>query len=189
MDEVIMEVIPLVRSAAGATYRAYVRGHMRTDGTWEGWLEFVPTLSTLSPLRTSRETTQSSRAALEYWASGLEAAYYDGALARAKPIGEVAPVPLALSVLEQTVLDLFRLEQTLRLRTQLVFATLSTHVNADIVRAFEALERQWHLVIRYTDAGEDWLQLTEVGAQAVGLTQASTALPHVVPHPPTNIPS
>jgi hypothetical protein len=189
MDEIIMEVFPLVRSASGETYRSYVRGRMRTDSTWEGWLEFVPTVSTLAPLRTSRETTQSNRTALEYWASGLEAAYYEGALARAKPIDEVAPVPLALSVLEQTVLDLFRMEQTLRLRTQFVFTTLSTHANADIVRAFEALERQRHLVIRYTDAGEDWLQLTEVGAHAVGLTQASTALPHVVPHPPTNIPS
>lgn len=188
MTEVILEVIPLVQGPGGETYRVYVRGQMRGDGTWEGWLEFVPTLSTLPPLRTPRETTQSTRAALEHWAAALEATYYEGALARARPIDEVAPGPIALSVLEQTVLDLFRLEQTLRLRTQFIFSTLITDANADLVRAFEALERTWHLVIRYTDAGEDWLQLTEAGARAVGLTQTTAALPQVVPHPPRSIP-
>jgi hypothetical protein len=188
MDEVILEGIPLVQGSAGETYRVYVRGHMRLDGTWEGWLEFVPSLSTFPPLRTPRETTQSNRAALEYWAAGLEATYYDGALARARPIDEVVQAPLALSVVEQTVLDLFQLEQTSRLRTRFIFSTLITHANADLVRAFEALERHWGLVVRSTDAGEDWLQLTEAGMRTVGLTQTSAALSHVVPHPPRSIP-
>ncbi len=188
MAEVILEVLPLVQRVAGETYRAYVRGQMRTDGTWEGWLEFVPTLSTLPPLRTSRETTQSNRTALEYWASGLEATYYEGALARARPLAEPAPAPLALSVLEQTVLDLFRLEQTQRLRTPFIFTTLISHANADLVRAFQALEQRWRLVIRYTDAGEDWLHLTAAGAHAVGLAQESDAVRDVVPHPPRRSP-
>jgi len=35
------------------------------------------------PLATPRETTQSNRAALEYWARGLEPIYLEGALVRA----------------------------------------------------------------------------------------------------------
>jgi hypothetical protein len=35
------------------------------------------------PLATSRETTQSSRQALTYWAGGLAATYLEGALKRA----------------------------------------------------------------------------------------------------------
>jgi hypothetical protein len=100
----------------------------------------------------------------------------------------VVPAASALPAIEQTVLDLFRLEQTLRLRTPFIFTTLTAHVNADLVRALEALEQRWRLVIRYTDAGEDWLQLTATGAQAVGLTYTSGAVPDVVPHPPRSIP-
>lgn len=188
MPEVILEVVPLVQSPAGDTYRAYVRGEMRTDGTWEGWLEFVPSNSTRPPLRTARETTQSNRAALEYWASGLESVYYEGALARARPLDEDASVPIALSMLEQTVLDLFRLQQTLRLRTQFIFTTLITHANADVVRAFETLEQRQRLVVRSTDEGEDWLQLTAAGTQALGLAQDRDMVRHVVPHPPKSIP-
>jgi hypothetical protein len=188
MAEVILEVAPLVQSPTGQHYRAYVHGQTRADGTWEGWLEFVPTDRTAAPLRTPRETTQANRADLVYWASGLEPVYYAGALARARPIGAVELELAALSVLEQTVLDLFRLEQTVRLRTQFIFTSLVTHANADLVRAFEDLEQRWRLVIRYTDAGEDWLQLTPAGATAVGLSPASTAGHPVVPHPPKSIP-
>jgi hypothetical protein len=34
--------------------------------------------------RTGQETSQPDRKALEYWATGLEAVYLEGALARAK---------------------------------------------------------------------------------------------------------
>jgi hypothetical protein len=34
-------------------------------------------------LRTERETTQPDKAVLEYWATGLEPIYFEGALARA----------------------------------------------------------------------------------------------------------
>jgi len=35
-------------------------------------------------LRTEQETSQPNRAAIEYWADGLEPIYLDGALARAQ---------------------------------------------------------------------------------------------------------
>ena len=57
-------------------------GEGRADGSWEGWLVFVPHDGSL-PLATPRETTQSTRQALTYWASGLEPIYLEGAFARA----------------------------------------------------------------------------------------------------------
>ena len=61
-------------------YRAFVMGEARGDGTWSGWIEFD---NGVSRLRTGQETSQPSRDALAYWASGLEDVYFDGALTRA----------------------------------------------------------------------------------------------------------
>jgi hypothetical protein len=63
-------------------YSVYVLGAERGDGTWAGWIEFVPADGT-HRLRTAQETSQPNRDALAYWASGLEDVYLDGALARA----------------------------------------------------------------------------------------------------------
>jgi hypothetical protein len=59
-------------------------GEERTDGTWRGWLEFYPNETDLPVLRTSQETSQPNRTAIEYWATGLEPIYFEGALERAK---------------------------------------------------------------------------------------------------------
>jgi hypothetical protein len=66
----------------GTPYRATTWGEQREDGTWWGWLEFEPRTGG-SSLRTGQETTQPSRDALAYWASGLEAVYLEGAFVRA----------------------------------------------------------------------------------------------------------
>jgi hypothetical protein len=56
-----------------------------TDGRWQGWIVSVPA-GDGQPRRTDRETTQSTRAALEYWATSVTAVYLEGALARSTPI-------------------------------------------------------------------------------------------------------
>jgi len=66
------------------TYVVWVAGDERVDGTWEGWLEFYPATTSQPILVTERETSQPNRAALEYWADGLEPIYLEGALARAQ---------------------------------------------------------------------------------------------------------
>lgn len=63
-------------------YSAFILGVERTDGTWAGWIEFVP-FDGVRRLRTGQETSQSNRDALYYWATGLEDVYFDGALSRA----------------------------------------------------------------------------------------------------------
>ncbi|MET0625849.1 MAG: hypothetical protein ABW250_23145 [Pyrinomonadaceae bacterium] len=81
MAELIQTYAETLRDSRGMDYTAHAYGEARDDGTWEGWLEFEPADGGAS-LRTGRETTQPGRAALAYWASGLEAVYLEGALAR-----------------------------------------------------------------------------------------------------------
>jgi hypothetical protein len=87
MPELIHQYTHQLIGENGATYTAFAYGRARADGTWEGWIEFHPLDGDKCVLRTDRETTQSDRAALAYWASGLEPIYFEGALARARSIG------------------------------------------------------------------------------------------------------
>jgi hypothetical protein len=80
----IHEHSTLVKSEDGTTYIVRIYGRERPDGTWEGWLEFHPTENHKSVLRTEQETSQPNRTAVEYWASGLEPIYLEGAFARAQ---------------------------------------------------------------------------------------------------------
>ena len=66
------------------TYIARIYGEERTDGTWEGWIEFHPIDKSKPVLRTGQETSQPNRASIEYWALGLEPIYLEGAFARAQ---------------------------------------------------------------------------------------------------------
>ena len=56
----------------------------RRGGDWVGWLVF--TSDDGNEITTDRETTQPDRRAVEYWASGLEPIYLDGALTRAREL-------------------------------------------------------------------------------------------------------
>jgi len=72
-----------VRGADGTSYDASVYGEARADDTWTAWIEFEASDGSRARLRTSQETSQPDRAAVEYWAGGLEPVYLEGALARA----------------------------------------------------------------------------------------------------------
>ena len=71
-----------VQDTLGNLYDVFIYGEPRLDGTWEGWIEFVPVDPALSSRRTERETTQPDLAALEYWSTGLEPLYLAGAFDR-----------------------------------------------------------------------------------------------------------
>jgi len=73
-----------IRTPEGFAYSARIYGERRPDGTWIGWLRFDPVEGNGPALQTDRETSQSTRAALESWASGLERAYLEGAFDRAQ---------------------------------------------------------------------------------------------------------
>jgi len=71
-----------VKDKSGHVYDVLIYGE-NIGTTWEGWIDFVPLGAGLPSRRTSRETTQPDRAALEYWATGLEPLYLAGAFERA----------------------------------------------------------------------------------------------------------
>lgn len=83
MPQLVRQHSDRVQDTLGNLYEVFVYGEPRLDGTWEGWLEFVPLDSALSSRRTERETTQPDLPALEYWATGLEPLYLAGAFERA----------------------------------------------------------------------------------------------------------
>jgi hypothetical protein len=82
MREVIIPFSSTVVDEAGREFAARVIGHQRSDGIWEGRVEFIGESG--QTLSTSSETTQPNQTGLEYWASGLEKVYLEGALARAR---------------------------------------------------------------------------------------------------------
>jgi hypothetical protein len=71
---------PEIRSD-GKSYRARVLGFQRPADTWEGRIEFRD--GSGHKFTTGHETSQPDRKALEYWASGLEPVFLEGALKRA----------------------------------------------------------------------------------------------------------
>ena len=68
----------------GTTYEVRSYGEERAVGTWTGWIEFHPTDSSKPNLRTDQETSQPNRTAVEYWSTGLEPVYFEGAFGRAQ---------------------------------------------------------------------------------------------------------
>jgi len=85
MAEVFREYPTRVSGVDDTAYVAQVWGHQRSDGRWEAWLVFA--LITRGPARrTERETTQSNRDALRYWAEGVTSVYLQGALTRSVPL-------------------------------------------------------------------------------------------------------
>jgi len=83
MAEIIQRYTPQFHDDNGLAYAVMACGELN-GGLWEGWLEFHTVGETRPILRTERETTQPDRGALEYWASGLEPLYFEGAFARAR---------------------------------------------------------------------------------------------------------
>jgi len=84
MAVLLQEYTSEVIAADGTVYTVRSYGEERADGTWTGWLEFEPADVTMPALATDQETSQPNRTAVEYWATGLEPLYFEGAFERAK---------------------------------------------------------------------------------------------------------
>jgi len=83
MHAVMTQLSETVSDSRGV-FHALVMGRERNDGSWEGWLEFVPAAKDSCRYATPIETRQHDRVTMERWASGLTVVYADGALARAR---------------------------------------------------------------------------------------------------------
>ncbi len=82
MGELLQEYTTELVGPDGSTYTVRSYGEERDDGTWIGWLEFEPIDPEEPTLATDQETSQPNRTAVEYWATGLEAVYFEGAFQR-----------------------------------------------------------------------------------------------------------
>ena len=83
MAELLQEYATTVIDPDGTTHHVRSYGENRLNDTWIGWIEFHPTDLRKPVLRTDQETSQPNRTALEYWATGLEPVYFEGAFERA----------------------------------------------------------------------------------------------------------
>ncbi|HSE31515.1 MAG TPA: hypothetical protein VLA93_08045 [Pyrinomonadaceae bacterium] len=91
-----------------------------------------------------------------------------------------------LQTIEQYIFDLFRERGSSRLLAKEVFDSTGEFSNADLVRAFEDLEKKWRLLARYTKDGSDWVTLTPDGADYAGIPAASGSEVAFL-HPPRSI--
>ena len=84
MAELLQEYTTVISGPDETSYTVRSYGEERADGTWTGWIEFEPDDSSKPTLLTDQETSQPNRTAVEYWATGLEAVYFEGAFERAR---------------------------------------------------------------------------------------------------------
>src|SRR5919199_1881392 len=90
-----------------------------------------------------------------------------------------------LASIERYIFALFRARGTTRLLAREVFESTDEFANADLVRAFEDLEKKWRLLVRYTEEGQDWAALTPEGAAQAGVPRLEAeARPDALPPPP-----
>ena len=88
-----------------------------------------------------------------------------------------------LALVEDYVLGFFRRSGETRLLVREIFDASPEIANADIVRAFEDLEKRQRALVRHTEEGDDWVALTPEGARLAGLP-APDEPPTAMPHPP-----
>lgn len=187
----------------GDAYHVTVHARPRVGGRWEGLLEFRSQKGNRA-LMTGIETTQSSARAVFHWAAGLGVAFLEGAFERAvrRSEGALAEAPAnapetvkrldgpldpsdhgaRIDAIAREILILFRKLGVSTIRTDELF-NRTTHANADLVRAFELLEKQWRFIVRQTIGGSDQLELTPRGAEALGLPVGGAPEPPDHPHP------
>ena len=88
-----------------------------------------------------------------------------------------------LEEIERYVISFFQEMQQSRILAKDLFDSTTAYANADIVRALEALEKRERLMVRHTTEGNDYVSLTSLGIERLGLEEAevedeAAALPH-----------
>jgi predicted transcriptional regulator len=90
-----------------------------------------------------------------------------------------------LAEIENYIFEVFRNRRSNNLPTKEVFDASPQYANGDLVRAFEDLEKKQRLLIRYTEEGEDRVELTPEGVKRVGEAEFNVIeYSDVLPHPP-----
>ena len=88
-----------------------------------------------------------------------------------------------LARVEEYVLGFFKQRGAARALAREIFDSSPDIANADLVRAFEDLEKRQRALVRHTEEGDDWVTLTPEGARLAGLPTPDED-PPAFPHPP-----
>jgi len=88
-----------------------------------------------------------------------------------------------LEAIEKYILSFFNKTKRTRVLTKEIFDSTTEFANADLVRAFEDLEKRWRMIVRYTDEGNDWVSLTAEGVRDADVSGAGGRV-IAFPHPP-----
>ena len=88
-----------------------------------------------------------------------------------------------LESIENYILSFFNQKNRQRILTKEIFNSTGAFSNADLVRAFEDLEKRWRLLVRYTDEGNDWISLTPEGLRYADVSSYDDSIAPL-PHPP-----
>ena len=90
-----------------------------------------------------------------------------------------------LQQIEEYILGFFQRRQQTRILAKDLFDSTQEYANADLVRAFEDLEKKHRLLVRFTHERNDYDSVTPDGSIFVGLEPSDIENePPVLPHPP-----
>jgi hypothetical protein len=90
-----------------------------------------------------------------------------------------------LEAIEKYVINFIQEQQQSRILAKDLFDSTTAYANADIVRALEALEKTERLLVRHTTEGNDYVSLTALGIERLGLEEADIQEEAgTLPHPP-----
>ena len=79
-----------------------------------------------------------------------------------------------LARVEEYVLGFFRRRGVTRVLAREIFDSTPEIANADLVRAFEDLEKRLRALVRHTEEGNDWVALTPEGARLTATAPPTT---------------
>ena len=90
-----------------------------------------------------------------------------------------------LEEIERYVINFIQEEQQSRILAKHLFDSTTTFANADIVRALEDLEKRERLLVRHTTEGNDYISLTSLGIERLGIEKTDVENDAgALPHPP-----
>ena len=90
-----------------------------------------------------------------------------------------------LAEIEIYIINFFRGEQQSRILAKDLFDSTTAYANADIVRALEDLEKRERLLVRHTNEGNDYISLTTLGIERLGIEEIDVEdEAGALPHPP-----
>ncbi len=90
-----------------------------------------------------------------------------------------------LEEIERYVINFIQEERQSRILAKDLFDSTTTYANADIVRALEDLEKRERLLVRHTTEGNDYISLTSLGIERLGIEEADVENDAgALPHPP-----